>query len=159
MPTRRPCHDRRRGGAAVEFAVSFPFLLLLCIGVGDFGRMLLHAITVAHAANAGSAFGAISNVNAVRYSDRQSLATDDAENIDHVNVVTAVADSYCDCPAAPARSPTDPNAVSCASTCAGYGTPRLYVRTRASQSFAGVAPIPGIPESVAINRMVYMRVQ
>ena len=159
MSGKLPPRNRRRGAAAVEFAVSFPFLLLLCLGAGDYGRMLLHAVTIAHAADAGSFFGAISNINAVRYSDRQTLSVQDAENIDHVNSVTAAADSYCDCPDAPATGPTDPNAVSCSSTCAGYGTPRLFVRTRVNQSFEVVAPIPGIPDSVDVSRRVFMRVQ
>lgn len=152
-------NKRRRGSAAVEFAISFPFLLLLCLGAGDFGRVLLHAVTVAHAANVGSFWGTISNINSVQYSARQTLATNDTENIDHVNPVTAVADSFCDCPDAPASGPTDPNAVSCSSTCMGYGTPRLYVRTRVDQSFEAVAPVPGIPVAVDVNRTVYMRVQ
>lgn len=159
MTNKRLDRNRRRGGTMVEFAVMLPFLLLLCLGVGDFGRLLLHAVTVAHAANAGSLFGAISNVNAVRYSERQDLAVSDAENVQHVNPITAVADIYCDCPDAPATGPADPNAFSCSGTCTGYGTPRVFARTQVNQTFGPVAPIPGIPNNVDVNRMVYMRVQ
>lgn len=152
--------DRRRGSMTVEFALTFPLLLLLCLGVGDFGRLFVHGITISHAASAGSLFGSLSNINSGRFTQMQSQATNDTGDIDHVNTVSAVADRYCDCPDNPAAGPSDTNAVSCtAGSCAGYGLPRVFVRTRVQQNFEPVAPIPGIPALVDVNRRAYLRVQ
>ena len=159
LPRRILNRASRRGAAAVEFALTFPFLLLLCLGIGDFGRLFVHAVTVSNAAGAASFFGSLSNINSVRHGEMQTLATNDTEDIEHVNTVSAVADSYCDCPGNPATGPSDPNAVSCNSTCVGYGLPRVFVRTRVEQSFNSVAPIPGIPGAVPVSSRAYMRVQ
>lgn len=156
---RIPDRSNRRGAAVVEFALCFPFVLLLCLGIGDFGRLFMHAVTVSHASEAGSFFGSLSNINSVRYGDMQTVATNDTDDIEHVNSVSASADSYCDCPDNPATGPSDANAVTCNSTCAGYGLPRVFVRTRVDQTFEPVAPIPGIPGAVPVNHRAYMRVQ
>ena len=50
------CSDS--GAALVEMAVVMPLLLLMVLGVGDFGRVHYRAITLSHAARAGAAYGA-----------------------------------------------------------------------------------------------------
>lgn len=49
----------QRGNAIVEFAFLAPFLLILALGVGDFGRAMYASIVVNNAARAGAqyAFG------------------------------------------------------------------------------------------------------
>jgi Flp pilus assembly protein TadG len=42
----------------VEFAVTFPLLMLLCLGATDFGRLCFHAVTIANAAATGASYGA-----------------------------------------------------------------------------------------------------
>lgn len=46
------------GAALVEMALVMPLLLLMALGAGDFGRVMYTAITLAHAARAGAAYGA-----------------------------------------------------------------------------------------------------
>jgi Flp pilus assembly protein TadG len=55
-PTRCP-GTRRRGAAAVEFAVVLPLLVTFLLGATDFGRFSYTSIAVANAARAGAAYG------------------------------------------------------------------------------------------------------
>jgi Flp pilus assembly protein TadG len=50
--------SRRRGTAAVEFAVAVPILILLAIGCCDLGRALADYIAVSNAARVGAEYGA-----------------------------------------------------------------------------------------------------
>lgn len=152
--------DGRRGAAIVEFAVGFPLLLLLCFGAGDFARIFVSGITVTHAAASASSYGSLLNVNAVQYGTMQAIATNDADDVQRAGGISAVAQSYCDCPSAPASGPGDANAVLCDSTCTGYGMPRVFVRTTVSQTLDPItSSLPGIPSSVPIGQTSFMRVQ
>ena len=52
--------SNRRGGALLELAVAIPMLILIAIGVIDYGRVYTTAITVSNAARAGAEFGSTS---------------------------------------------------------------------------------------------------
>lgn len=125
--------DRRRGQAMVELALAATLLLIITIGAADFARVFYDAIAVSHAAAAG---------------------------IQRDGSLTAETDRYCDCPADPATGPSDSAAVDCiVGTCAGYGQPRVYVRTRVRQDFRTLGPWPGVPDPVDINQLAYFRAQ
>jgi Flp pilus assembly protein TadG len=139
----------------LEFALCFPLLLLLCLGATDFGRLFFHAVTVSNAAATGAFYGAQSNVASAQIAVMESRATEDAGDL---TGVTATATRFCECPGDP------PAPISCAeaantSACSGYGAPRAYVRTDASQTFQTLAPYPGIPSSTSVGRNAFMRVQ
>ncbi|HUG80190.1 MAG TPA: TadE/TadG family type IV pilus assembly protein [Bryobacterales bacterium] len=154
----------RRGGAMVEFALVFPFLLVLCLAAGDFGRLFFHGVTVANAASSGSHYGSLNNGFAAQPGKIQDRAQKDAGDL---SGVTTTATQYCDCPPADASDFTsDPTVVSCdlaavPGACAGgsYSLPRVYVRTDVSQTFRTVGPYPSIPELTVVNGRAYMRVQ
>ena len=144
-----------RGGTMVEFALTFPLLLLLCLGTMDFGRLFFHGVTIANAAATGAFYGAQNNVNFSNYSVMADRVTEDAKNLDDV---TASATSFCECPGSP---PTD---ISCSEAtnrkaCGDYGYPRAYVRTTATHTFQTLVNYPGITHEVKLDRNAFMRVQ
>src|SRR5688572_27017420 len=49
------------GSAIVELAVVGPLLVLMVLGVADFGRVLYTSIILSHAARAGAQYGAQTN--------------------------------------------------------------------------------------------------
>ena len=58
-PTVRPATQSRRGQSLVEFALVLPMLLVLLLGVADFGRVFAAGITIEAAArNAAEVGGA-----------------------------------------------------------------------------------------------------
>ncbi len=54
-------HKSQRGAAALEFALVFPVLLLLLIGIVDFGMLMSTQSVVANAAREGARTAALSN--------------------------------------------------------------------------------------------------
>jgi Flp pilus assembly protein TadG len=58
VPDQTGPDPRRRGTAAMEFAVILPLLVTLVLGCVDFGRFAYTEIAVANAARAGAGFGA-----------------------------------------------------------------------------------------------------
>jgi Flp pilus assembly protein TadG len=144
-----------RGGALTEFAVSFPLLLLLCLGATDFGRLFFDALTVANAAWTGAFYGAQNNVNFAKRTIMANRAIEDAKNLENV---TANATSFCECPGNP------PTAISCDQAtnrlaCGDYGYPRAYVQTNLNHTFQTLVGYPGIPNQTVLDRSAYMRVQ
>jgi len=54
-------HKLQRGAAALEFALVFPVLLLLLVGIVDFGMLMSTQSVVANAAREGARTAALSN--------------------------------------------------------------------------------------------------
>ena len=96
---------KTRGAALVEFAITLPLLLGLCMAAADFGRLFYHAITIANAAGAGAFYGARDKLLTGDFDGHQQRALDDMRNITAANVgpATVTTDSvqYCTYPSAP----------------------------------------------------------
>ena len=151
-----PLTARGRGGprsdagtSLIEMAVVLPLLVLMVLGVADFGRMLYHAITLSHAARAGAAYGAQGNGFAGSVAGIQQAAEAEAQNISPI-VVTS--ERLCEC--------TGGASVSCTtSSCGGYGAPRAFVEVTATQTFTTLVAYPGIPDTVPLSRTAKVRLQ
>ena len=126
-----------------------PFLLLMCLGVGDFGRVLFHAITLSHAARAGAAYGAQSNAHTGDADGIRQAAEEEAQDIAPITVTSR---RVCECTGSAPVSCTTPR-------CGSYGAPRAFVEVTATQTFTTLAPYPGIPSTVLLNRVAKVRVQ
>lgn len=146
----RPLARSDAGAAALELAVVLPVLILLAIGVADFGRAFFAGITVANAAHAGALYGSQSTGTAGDFAGINAAATADGTDAG----VTASSSFFCRCPS----STSD---VSCAITCTsgGYINPELFIRVTASRTVGFILRYPGLPSSVAVTRTAIMRVQ
>lgn len=83
-----------RGTAAVEFALVLPLLLLVVLGIIDFGRALNAQITLTQAAREGARLAALGQPNVV--GQTQAAATG----------LSPVTVTVTRCPAGPAPAPT-----------------------------------------------------
>jgi Flp pilus assembly protein TadG len=72
--------QRRRGVAAVEFAVVVPVLLLLALGCADLGRAFSAYLIVSNAARVGAEYGASHGYTTYTYSSWQSQVIQQATN-------------------------------------------------------------------------------
>ena len=135
------------GSALLEIAVILPVLILLVLGVAEYGRVYFTGITVANAALAGAEYGAQSEGTGDAALIQQ-VARDDAG--DQTLVVTS--GRICRCPG------TD--TVPCTTTCAsGSGNPQFFVNVTASKSLALILRYPGIPATIQVSRTAAFRVQ
>ncbi len=174
MSRRHSQRHSQAGSVLVELAMVMPFLLLLVLGVGFFGRVFYTSILVSNAARAGAAHGI-----RFAYTDTAGMkraAVDDAHtnlaNFTVANVPTAT--YYCSCPAPEGRLASCYDAPGVVHTCAeaGYGQPQVYVQVDTAYTFntfgigADGNPVqvclPGtlcIPATVTLNGHALIRAQ
>ena len=141
-----------RGGAAVEFAIAVPMLVLMLLGATDFARVFYACVEVDNAAGTGAFCGAQNLIEAHMFTAMQQAALNDAKDLPKA---TATATQWCDCPNDPGTK------VDCITgTCGGYGPPRVYAQTQVQNSFNTIVQYAGIPaEPIGLSQTAHMRVQ
>lgn len=144
----RRLHRSEHGGAMLELAVVLPVLILIAIGVMDYGRVYFTSIAVANAARAGAEYGVSSTGNQNDQTSIQNFAKLDGAE---VGTMTVTSNTVCKCGA---------TVVACSgTTCGGYGVPRVYVQVTASKDVALLLKYPGLPTTVTISRTATFRLQ
>ena len=141
---------KAHGSAMVELALVMPPLLLLVVGVADFGRAFYAAIEVQGAAEAGALAGSRSVPNASKTDMITAAAKNDAADLDR-STVSVSPTKYCQCSGSTTR-------VSCRATCAS-GNVRMYLEVTATRTFKPMLGYPKVPVSVPISDTVVIRVQ
>ena len=136
------------GVAAVELAMSLPLLVLIAIGVADFGRMYFTTIAVANSTRAGAHYGAQSTVKSGNFTAIDQATRNDAADLGAISVTSS---RFCRCP--------DGSAPACTGTCASYGGPEVFVSVTASKTHSFLIDYPGLPPSVSITRSAVFRAQ
>ena len=141
--------QRSRGQAIVEMAIVLPLLLLLLVGVVDFGRIYYTTQTVAQAARAGAQYGAQDNAYSTDIAGMKQAALDAAGDVPGV---TANARQYCQCASGASVACTD-------TTTCPEGAPQVYVEVTADKVFTTWMQYPHIPSSTDVARRATLRVQ
>ncbi|CAJ0857052.1 hypothetical protein R20233_00464 [Ralstonia sp. LMG 32965] len=94
---------RNGGTATVEFALVSPFLMLLALGVAEFGWLIVNSVMVVNAAAAGARFFAGQRGSNTPYSDTSTQIRASAANLTasklsystYVGSTSCTADSSC----------------------------------------------------------------
>lgn len=134
-----------KGVAAVEFALVAPILLLLLLGLADFGLAMRERMALASAARAGAERAwADSGDNAAITQAVQAAGTLDAA------AITVAVTEFCECAG---------TASACGVTCADGSTPATYVGVSVSEDFPLLLPYPGIGSPIALTGTAILRVQ
>jgi len=131
-----------RGASLVELSLMLPFLLVLLIGVIDFGRAYYDAIELENAARAGAQYGII---NPTDTAGMVSAAKSDAST--DISTVAATATYGCMCSDGTGIS------VSCSSTpsCSSSTREVNYVTVNTSYTYSTFLHWPWIPSSFALT--------
>ena len=137
----------RRGGAAVELVVAFPLMVLLLIGIVDYGRVFYTWVTVSNAARAGAEFG---QQNPGTWTDSAQMRVVSQADGNEAGAITLTPSFFCECAGA-----TDP---SCA-VCGGGVVPEVYVKMVASKSVNMFFGYAGLPSTVTVSRTAIFRSQ
>ena len=149
VPAARQTH--RSGGAIIELAVALPLLILICIGVMDFGRVYFTSVAVANAARAGAEWGiTYPQSSPFKPVDQQNFAKLDGAE---AGAITVTSSTECKCGA---------TTVTCNSTTdcgGGFGPPAIWVTVTASKSVAMLLSYPGLANSISITRTATFRAQ
>jgi Flp pilus assembly protein TadG len=148
-------NEKRRGNAAIEFALGSTLLFLLLGGVSDFARLFYYASIVSNSARAGVQRGmydvesGVTNTTTIS-SDMQTSAQDEP-GTSGMTGLTAITSVYCQCEGSSSN-------VGCATTCSG-SAPNMFAKVTAQYPFTTVISWPSIPSSVAISQTAIVRVQ
>jgi Flp pilus assembly protein TadG len=135
------------GGALVELAVVTPVVLLLAIGVIDYGRVYFTSVAVANAARAGAEYGTAMPANQVDTVGIRTFAQLDGAEAGSISIV---ATTIYKCGG---------TVVSASATCAGYGVPRVYVEVTATKAVTMFLKHVGLPATVTVARTATFRAQ
>jgi Flp pilus assembly protein TadG len=135
------------GASLVELAITLPLLLLLLMGVVDFGRCFYLAVEVVGAAQAGVEYGM---QNPTDTTGMSNAAKDDAPNVPNL---TVAAPTYgCEC------SDGTQYSAGCATTPTTCTYNVVYrVSVTASTTYTPLIPWPGVPSSVTLSTTAKMR--
>src|ERR1700677_3136360 len=138
---RRSSRNSQRGASIIEVALMTPFLLLLVIGVIDFGRAFYDGIELENAARAGAAYGAINPT------DTAGMVTTAKSDAADISSVTATASYGCMC------SDGTSSSASCTPTPSWTSSARQvnYVQVNTSYTYTPFLPWPGVPASFALT--------
>ena len=109
------------GSVLVEVALIAPVIIVMILGVVNFGFMLQQDLAVADSARAGAAY-ALTWGNQTRTSQMAAVATVAAGSIPSYQ---AAATNFCTC--GPGGT-----AISCTSSCSSYGQPTMYAQVTAT---------------------------
>ncbi len=135
------------GSAVVELALILPFLLLLIVGVVDYGRAFYTSITVANAARAGAEYGASDPAFSGDTIGMKNFAQGDGQE---AGTLTLSARRYCECGGV---------AQSCSDFCPSGAAPDVFVEVTAGKSLSLFFSYPGLPSAVSIVRKATFRSQ
>ena len=141
----------RRGGAILELAIALPLLIVICIGVMDFGRVYFTSVAVSNAARAGAEWG-ITYPQSTPFQTANQISFAQLDGAE-AGGITVTASTECKCGA---------TTVTCNSTTdcgGGFGAPAIWITATASKSVAMLISYPGIPSTVPITRTAIFRAQ
>lgn len=132
----------RGGVAATEFAIAAGALLLMMMGIYDYGNTAWHKLQVHNAVRAGSAWAAYHGFDAAKIT---SVITT-ASNYPAITATPAPA-QVCGCP----NATTGIVVEACGGNCADGSTKGKYVKVSATAVYPFVLPLPGRGGSVTMS--------
>jgi Flp pilus assembly protein TadG len=135
----RRCGRWLSGQSIVEMGLLVPFITLLLVASGDWGRVFFARMELIGAARAGAAYGAQNHITAANYTTMQTTATSSAPDI---KGVTATASSFCTCLTGGSITCSSPG--SCTEI-------QLFVQVDTYATFNTLLHYPGVPTSVALH--------
>jgi Flp pilus assembly protein TadG len=143
-----------RGTPAIEFGLIAPVLMVLLLGVVDFGMAFWDQLQVNAAVQAGASYAVNSGFNAT---DIANAVTNGGPS---TLAATPAPTQFCGCPSATGgvttASGTPPT---CTGTCASGGSPGIYVTVNADLSYTSIFPWPGLSRPTALISSTTVRLQ
>ena len=140
--------SHHRGSALVEFSQVITTLMLLSLGVFDFGLAIQQGVTVSAAAHAGAEYGATEG-NSNDIVGMQNAAAASAPGLTNFS---SIASTWCTC------SVTSGVTVNCSTTlCNTYDLPIQYVQVQTSATVPILFRFAGAPLSIPLNGVSTLR--
>ena len=147
MPLPRHILTDREGAAAVEAALVMPMLLLLLCGLVDGSRVVVQAMQVHSAAQAGAEYARQKGWNPAAIQQAVTQASSLAVS------ANPAPQTFRGCATATGVQQTN------AATCPGGGRPGDFVRVYARANYTALMPWPGVPLPATLRGDALVRLQ
>ena len=148
--SRTPCAGDESGASVAEIALLLPILLLLLVGLIDFGRAYYLSTEVSAAASAGALYGSQNTTAAQDATGIKTAALAGAPNVSGMTVPTVSV--ACQCSGSTAS-------VSCTSPgCSSSSHMIEWLTVGTSATYKPLLPYPGIPSSISLAGQATLRV-
>jgi Flp pilus assembly protein TadG len=143
-----PGKNTSQGQSTLELALLLPTLIVMLIGIAEYGRFAYAAIEVSNAAHAGVQYGAQSHITAADNSGMQAAAIADAPDI---TVMTATASHFCIC--------SNGSASTCLNTDCSGNRILEYVQVNTTATVPPIFQYPIISKTLTLTGVATMRVE
>jgi Flp pilus assembly protein TadG len=147
--TRRVRNSGQRGNALIEFALMSTVLMLMTLGVADFGRAFAMANKATNAAAAGTAYGALSPAH---YTDTDGMYAAAAADLGTVPGAVITVTQTCRCS-------IGGMATTCPAACSGTDQPQTYIKVNVRIPFSTISRLVQLPGLTNINGNSTVRVE
>jgi Flp pilus assembly protein TadG len=131
----------------VELAVVLPVLVLIAIGVMDYGRVYFTSVAVSNAARAGAEYGTAIPGNQSQKTNIENFAKLDGAEAGSISVNSR---TYCECGG---------TEVGCTTMCGTSDPPRVFVEVTATKDVQLLLRYPGLPATVTVSRQATFPLQ
>ena len=149
----RPANTREKGQALVELAVMLlPVLLLLTVGIIDYGQVAYYSIEVSDAARAGAQYGSQSLADAANTTNIRLAAVNSAQDIGAGQLTVNVPQPSCVCPGSGSVTGVD-----CTGPLGCY--PLVYLTVTTAYTLSTPISFPGIPATFNLTGTSTLPVQ
>ena len=138
-----------RAAVAVELALLTPVLMLMLLGVIDFGGAIYERMQLTSAARAGVQYAGQS-ANNVNDTAGILQAVQTAGSLD-AGDITITTTQFCGC--------ADGSAATCGDTCGGGGSAGTYVSITVVEQYSTIFPYPGLGNPITLQGDATLRVQ
>ncbi len=137
------------GNVTLEFAAVIPVLVLLAIGIFEFGQVAITKSQIGSAAKAGVQYGTLDHSAANDPAGMVQAALNDIGETNQTFAITAR--QFCSCPVS--------GELSCSETCADGAYSPMYVEVDVQTTKALTFSYPGFPESINMSSVNRSRVR
>ena len=143
----------RDGVSTVEFAFVSAILVLLVLGVVDFGIGFWEYMQVQSAAQAGADYAML---NQGASNSSISGAVTAASSLSGISVSTGYPQTKCGCPTGSSTAPTGMDFTkTCGATCSFGGTAQQYILVKAQVNYSTFMTWPGLSNPVTLSSTGY----
>jgi Flp pilus assembly protein TadG len=146
----RPASSKEKGQAMIEFALLLPVLLVLLLGIIEFGRAAYYAIEVADAARAGAQYGSQSLADAANPGNITAAAQNNAQDMGGALTVNAP-QTACVCPGGGVAGSREAALAGC--------YPLVYLTVTTTYNFTPLFNYPGLPTTYNLTGSSTLPVQ
>ena len=151
-----------RGMALVEFGLAFPFILVLLVGVVDFGLGFYEGLQVQGAAAVGAQYASVHGFasSCPGSTCPITIAVQSATNFGTaVKLTSGYPKEVCGCPSGSGiTNETTTSTGTCSGTCPSGDAFGVYAKVSAYLSYTPILPYPGLTSPVALTGVAYRRV-